>query len=609
MRGRGVRLRRVTATVMVAACSVVSTIALCTEAANAKKKSQPDSFEKSKVQTSFDQPGEQAKAQSSFGQKKESDFNDSAKQASSKGQDSSGQDSDKSGKNSDKANNDTGGTSNDTKNSAPQTGAPDAATAKPDRRTKETSVEGPPATIEEWLKGLSKPKLPVAEPVQVDKQGDKPVQTTQPQPNPASPPAPAPAKPSTHVVRDHPLQLDSPRAEILANDLSKESLKRATDQGFVFYGKAPLAQLDKTYTKLGAPVGWSVTEATEFLGQFVPKQELGANEAYLLYKPSTANAAKPDVAELTPPPAPMATECGTDRCFAQTLIGWRPQLQACAKNVRIGVVDTGIDQTHPTFKARRIETREPSKLRASLKRQVAPKWHGTGVLALLAGEPHSTTPGLISDASFFVADVFYADGDGLPVSDTASILEALNWLATKHVNIVNMSLTGPHDPLLKSAIEDLSKKGMLFVAAVGNDGPGAPPTFPSAYAPVVAVSAVNKDYANYRYANRGDHVDLAAPGVDIWTAMPQAQGTYHSGTSFAVPYATAMLASVFNSLANKTKAEALAKLSYVDLGVPGRDPVYGRGLAIAPYGCEMGPGTPLKPTPQPGTANVVAVKN
>jgi subtilisin family serine protease len=90
---------------------------------------------------------------------------------------------------------------------------------------------------------------------------------------------------------------------------------------------------------------------------------------------------------------------------------------------------------------------------------------------------------------------------------------------------------------------------------------------------------------SYRYANRGDHIDIAAPGVDIWTAFPGGRAAYHSGTSFAVPYVTAVLATTYKGLAVKNKAEFFKRATVQDLGEPGRDPMYGRGLLIAPASC------------------------
>ena len=105
-------------------------------------------------------------------------------------------------------------------------------------------------------------------------------------------------------------------------------------------------------------------------------------------------------------------------------------------------------------------------------------------------------------------------------TDTISLLKALEWMKANDVKLINMSFAGPRDELVKDEIEELSSKGITFVAAAGNEGPAAEPAYPAAYPQVIAVTAVTKDLHNYRYANRGDHIDVAAPGVDIWTAVP-----------------------------------------------------------------------------------------
>ena len=93
------------------------------------------------------------------------------------------------------------------------------------------------------------------------------------------------------------------------------------------------------------------------------------------------------------------------------------------------------------------------------------------------------------------------------------------------------------------------------------------------------------DLRNYPYANHGDHSDVAAPGVDIWTAVPGAREGYHSGTSFAAPFVTAVLAALPQNALQGSKDQFLDRLKIVDLGPPGRDPIYGRGLIQAPSTC------------------------
>ena len=97
----------------------------------------------------------------------------------------------------------------------------------------------------------------------------------------------------------------------------------------------------------------------------------------------------------------------------------------------------------------------------------------------------------------------------------------------------------------------------------------------------MAVTAVR----GYIHANHGEYIDIAAPGVNIWTALANALEGYQSGTSFAAPHVTAILAAVQGRVRDKSKEGYLRAVSTRDLGPPGRDNIYGRGLALAPAAC------------------------
>lgn len=169
------------------------------------------------------------------------------------------------------------------------------------------------------------------------------------------------------------------------------------------------------------------------------------------------------------------------------------------------------------------------------------------------------------------------------------MLRAFNWLEGEGVKIINMSLSGPPDTLIEDAVAKLAAKGIILVAAAGNEGPNnTGPSYPAAYDDVIAVTAVNKNLQNYRYANRGSYVDVSAPGVAIWTALPGSQHGYHSGTSFATPYVTASLAAIYPRVGGQNTTAALQALVFRDLGDAGADAVYGRGLLVAPTSCAAG---------------------
>ena len=114
---------------------------------------------------------------------------------------------------------------------------------------------------------------------------------------------------------------------------------------------------------------------------------------------------------------------------------------------------------------------------------------------------------------------------------------------------------------------------------------------------MIAVTAVDRNLAAYAYAGRGDHIDVAAPGVEIWTALPNKHEGPQTGTSFAVPFVTSIVALSYRSedqsvgpLEPKKRALALLQKNIKAIGDRGRNPVFGAGLVQAPSHCD--PRTP-----------------
>ncbi len=363
--------------------------------------------------------------------------------------------------------------------------------------------------------------------------------------------------------------------EVLATNVDNGTLIKAIKMGFQVVTADHFSGLGMTVTRLRAPSSLTALDAHRTLQSMLQVGAVGFNHRYRLYRSATSERAATGRAHKA---------CHRQGCYGQSAIGWSSTLARCAKDIKIGVIDTGIDAKHPAFTNRQIEFATTT----SNGQRTSDDGHGTGILALLAGNPKSGVHGLIPEARFVLADIFSTDTGGEPVTDTVSLLRALELMGTlDDVAILNMSLSGPHDPPIKTAIAKLAKKGIILIAAAGNGGPGAPPSYPANYEQVISVTAVSQSENVFRHANHGDYIDLAAPGVRIWTALPGGQYGFQTGTSFAVPYVTAAAAAIYNTLPRhaRTKATLLARLPTQDLGVPNRDKVYGKGLLLAPPNC------------------------
>jgi hypothetical protein len=380
--------------------------------------------------------------------------------------------------------------------------------------------------------------------------------------------------------------------EILAVNTGPGLLERARQLGFEVRHTTTLGLLNLSIVRLVAPPGIGAAEARALLERGTHSGHFAFNHVYRPYRPATG-----DQAETLPPEhseAEAASTC-SGRCYAQRIIKWQPKLQSCALKTRIGFIDASVDLDHPSLVGRNIRV-------GDFRRDARPaksSQHGTSTLAVLAGGPGGTVAGLLPNSEYFAADIFFPDEHGEPVADTMALLQAFDWMSAWDVRLVNLSLAGPHDLLMQRAIERMTRNGVVFVAAAGNDGPDGPPLYPAAYKDVIAVSAIAKDLRSYHRANRGNYIDVSAPGVAIWTAVPGGEG-YQSGTSFAVPFVTAIIATVSKQVAGGDKNALLSALDYKDLGPAGRDPIFGRGLILAPRRCAPGGGPPLvaiKPRP------------
>lgn len=228
--------------------------------------------------------------------------------------------------------------------------------------------------------------------------------------------------------------------------------------------------------------------------------------------------------------------------------------------IRVGLVDSGVDRSHAVFEGVQVN-------QWGCAGQARPAPHGTAVAALMVGRSGHFS-GAAPGASLYAADVYCEEPTGGSVD---RILGALGWLAREQVGVINISLVGPGNAALARAVQALSARGHLLVAAVGNDGPAAPPLYPASYPGVVGVSGVDRRGQPLPEAGRGPQVMFAAPGSQLVSAVPGSP-PYRTvrGTSYAAPIVAGLLAIQLPRPDRGAAQRALATLASQAAGDSGR---------------------------------------
>ncbi len=267
---------------------------------------------------------------------------------------------------------------------------------------------------------------------------------------------------------------------------------------------------------------------------------------------------------------PLAAE--NQRQYGHRMIGWDVDAD-CGEHIRIGMIDTPVNRMHPTFQSARIHT--DSVLPAGAV--AAHPDHGTAVAAMLVGNGGDDIHGLLPGAELLAVNAFRGSGKKMETNVTL-LLAALDRLLGDAVHVLNLSFGGPPNRLLGTALDRFIEQGIAVIAAAGNNRRQSK-VYPAGYDDVIAVTALDARRKALRNASRGNYIDFAAPGVDVWSAQADGGGRYYSGTSFATPYVTAIMALARQDTGNNNDALKQLHESVMDLGESGYDPVFGHGLA------------------------------
>jgi subtilisin family serine protease len=324
------------------------------------------------------------------------------------------------------------------------------------------------------------------------------------------------------------------RGEVLALAPSPEAEAAALAAGFTVRRKTSLGALGLAVDVLAPPAGLSAAAALERLRRADPA---GAYELDHIYFPAGGEGEG----------------------------GGGGDSGGRGVNARVGLVDTGVAAGLPVFQGAPIEQR------GFAPGAPAPAAHGTATASLIAGRLgrfHGAAPG----AKLYVADVYGSSRAG---GSAESVATALDWMAARGAPVINISLVGPPNALVAAAVKALTARGVLIVAAVGNDGPAAPPAYPASYPGVVAVTGVDAHDRVLPEAGRALHVDFAAP-ADGFSAAGLSSGlTPVRGTSFAAPIVAGRLAAL---MANPSRADAESAVAALARQARSIGPAGGRGV-------------------------------
>jgi len=253
-----------------------------------------------------------------------------------------------------------------------------------------------------------------------------------------------------------------------------------------------------------------------------------------------------------------------------------PQAHALAlgERVLIAIIDGGVDTSHPELEGAIVETFDA----IGSGDPVHP--HGTAVAGAIAAKVRlkGTAPAaLILAARAFGTDRTSAEGTSF------NIVKAIDWAVSRNARIINLSFAGERDPRVEIALRAARERGIVLVAAAGNDGPSSPPRFPAAFSNVIAVTATDRADQLFSAAVRGKHIAVAAPGVDL--LLPGPDGTYRqiSGTSFSAAEVSGTVALMLERQPNLDPEAVRRTLMSTarDLGPRGVDPQFGAGLVDA----------------------------
>lgn len=272
--------------------------------------------------------------------------------------------------------------------------------------------------------------------------------------------------------------------------------------------------------------------------------------------------------------APAASSCDLDQYAVARMRMPEAHTLANGHRVLIAVIDGGVDAQHPELAGLILDTYDAIGAGDRVHA------HGTSIVGAIAARVRlrGTAPG----AHILLARAFGTQRTSMD-GTTTDIIKAIEWSMQRGARIINMSFAGDHNPAIERRLNMARGRGIILVAAAGNAGPNSRPQYPAAQPGVIAVSATDEDDRLYRSAVRGNHIAIAAPGVNLVLPTLGGECRVTSGTSFSAAEITGVIALMLerNPGLNPDAVRRALMSTARDLGTPGIDPLFGAGLVNA----------------------------
>ena len=284
---------------------------------------------------------------------------------------------------------------------------------------------------------------------------------------------------------------------------------------------------------------------------------------------------------------------------------------ATGAGVRVAVIDSGVDATHPQLRGQVDRGRDFLHDNADGRQDCV--GHGTAVSSIIAAR-HVEGAGLqgLAPGATIVPVRVSEQTDGRAAggqeASPATFAQAIDWASSPsggNADVINMSLVMTNDSdRVRGAVARALDRGVVVVAAVGNAG-GAddsnPDPYPAAYPGVIGVGATDVNGVRGDFSQHGRYVDVMAPGVDVTFAARRSGHTSGQGTSYATPFVSATAALVKQRFPSLTPAQVTRRILATTDPAPGgaRSEEYGYGI-LNPYRAlteTLGPETAAAPPP------------